>query len=189
MMVENARAYKCPLCPHDVVHLITRKEKHTYLTRSISCVAILIKEISNYPCLNAASTSDHFSTMRMQYKMVKALTRIYKISVFRLLAHNLKPVHIISDHDFFAVEGPLKHFERSTIIINLCCYISDHLELLLNEIIETDNEKMWMEKYDNSLILFNRISIWLNKFIAMKHSDQCGSCYYNQNLYNTILIL
>ena len=137
--------------------------------------------ISNYPCLTAASTSDHYSTVCMQYKMVKALTRIYKISVFRLLAYNLKPVHIFSDHDFFVIEGPLKHFERSTIIINLCCYISDHLELLLNEIMETDNEKMWMEKHDNSLILFNRISIWLNKFIAMKHSDQCGSCYYNQN--------
>ena len=113
----------------------------------------------------------------------------FQISVFRLLAHNLKPVHIVSDHDFFVIEGPLKHFERSTIIINLCCYISDHLELLLNEIMETDNEKMWMGKYDNSLILFNSISIWLNKFIAMKHSDQCGSCYYNQNRYNTILVL
>ena len=94
----------------------------------------------------------------MQYKMVKALSRIYKISIFRLLAHNLKPVHIVSEHHFFVLEGPLKHFERSTIIINLCCYISDHLELLLNEIMETDNEKMWMEEYDNSLILFNRIS-------------------------------
>ena len=101
-MVDNARAYKCPLRPCDVVHLITCKEKHTYLIRSISCVAILIKEISKYPRLNTASTSDHYSITRMQYKMVKALTRIYKISVFRLLAHDLKPVHIVSDHDFFS---------------------------------------------------------------------------------------
>ena len=188
-MVENARAYKCPLCPCDVVHLITRKEKHTYLIRTISCVATLIKDISKYPCLNAASTSDHYSTTCMQYRMVKALTRIYKISVFRLLAHDLKPVHIVSDHDFFVIEGPLNHFERSTIIINLCYYISDNLQLLLNEIMETDNEKMWMEKYDNSLVLFNLIAIWLNKFIAMKHSNQCGSCYYNQNEYNTISVV
>ena len=111
-MVENARAYKCPLCPRHMVYLITRKEKHTYLIRSISCVAILIKDISKYPCLNAASTSDHYSTTRMQYRMVKALTRIYKISVFRLLSHDLKPVHILSNHDFFVIEGPLEHFER-----------------------------------------------------------------------------
>ena len=112
-----------------------------------------MKDISKYPCLNAASTSDHYSTTRMQYRMVKALTRIYKISVFRLLAHGLKPVHIVSDHDFFVIEGPLKHFERSTIIMNFCYYISDNLELLLKEIMETDNKKMWMEKYDKSRLV------------------------------------
>ena len=62
--MENARAYKCTLC--DSGHFITRKEKHEYLVRAVSAMAVLIRQIASYPCLNSASTSDLYSTTCMQ---------------------------------------------------------------------------------------------------------------------------
>ena len=177
--MASGRVYKCPLC-HPEVHMITRKEKHQYVTRSISAVAKLTNEIAKYSCLNAASTSDHYSTTRMQYKMIKVFTNIYKISVCRLREYGLQPVHNITDHEFLPLQGPLKHHERSTIIINLSFYIHEHLHILLNEISDIDKQKMWMEKYDNTLVLFKRIAVCLKKFVLTNHDHQCGTCYYNQ---------
>ena len=148
-----------------------RAEKRKRLIRCIAGVAILTRDISKYPCLSEASTSDHYSTTRLQYSMIKIFTYIYKITFRRLHIHDIFPRFKLTLHS-----GPLKHFERSNVICNLCKYISDHLEILLEKIYDTDPDEMWHGKYDNSVELFNRIFQSLNKFVSTRHPNTCVKC-------------
>ena len=111
--MENVQSYKCTLCNDQ--HAITKEEKHEYLVRAVSAGCILIRDISEYPCLNAASTADHYSTTRMQYNSIKILKKIYKITVRRLSVFDIYPAIKLN-----FVSGPLKHFERSEVFFALC---------------------------------------------------------------------
>ena len=102
--MENARAYKCTIC--DSGHFITGKEKHQYLVRAVSAITVLIRQISSYPCLNSASTSDLYSTTHMQDSAIRNLKKVYKITICCLRAFDMEPrikLNILS--------GPLKHFQ------------------------------------------------------------------------------
>ena len=102
--MENAGAYMCTIC--NIGHFITRKEKHEYLVRAVSAVAVLIRQISFYPCLNSASTSDFYSTTRMQYSAIRNLKKVYKITMCHLRAFDMEPRIKLN-----TVPGPLKHFQ------------------------------------------------------------------------------
>ena len=91
-----------------------RAEKKKRLVRMLSGLAILTSDISKYPCLSHASTSDHYSTTRLQYSMIKIFTNVYRITFRRLHVHDIFPTYKLTLFD-----GPLKHFERSNVIYNL----------------------------------------------------------------------
>ena len=137
-------------------------EKHKFLLRSIEGVAFLTRDIGNYPCLTEASTADHYSTTRLQFK------NLYKLVVRRLQVHEIHPVYKLTP--LHLLDGPLKYFEQSAAIKTLCNYITDHLELLLEHILNTDPDEMWQEKYDQSVELFSRMCKALEHFVSLKQN-------------------
>ena len=149
-------------------------EKHKFLLRSIEGVAFLTREIGNYPCLTEASTSDHYSTTRLQYSVVKIFKNLYKLLVRRLQVHEIYPTYELTSLQL--LDGPLKYFQRSAAIETLCNYITDHLELLLEHILKTDPDEMWQEKYDQSVELFSRMCKALENFVSLKHPNTCVKC-------------
>ena len=112
-----------------------RLEKHKFLLRSIEGVAFLTRDIGNYPCLTEASTADHYSTTRLQYSVVKIFKNLYKLLVRRLQVHKIHPEYKLTP--LHLLDEPLKYFEQSAAIKTLCNYITDHLELLLEHILNT----------------------------------------------------
>ena len=64
-IMENTRTYKYLI---GTEHYITRKEKHQYVFKTILAMAILTRDI--YLSSNVTSTTDHYSTAHMQYKMI-----------------------------------------------------------------------------------------------------------------------
>ena len=121
-------------------------EKHKFLLRSIEGVAFLTRDIGNYPCLTKASTADHYSTTHLQYSVVKIFKNLYKLVVWRLQVHEIHPAYKLTQ--LYLLHGPLKYFEWSAAIKTLCNYITDHLELLLEHMLNTDPDEMWQEKYN-----------------------------------------
>ena len=152
-------------------------EKHKFLLRSIEGVAFLTRDIGNYPCLTEASTADHYSTTRLQYSVVKIFKNLYKLLVRRLQVHEIHPEYKLTP--LHLLDGPLKYFEQSAAIKTLCNYITDHLELLLEHILNTDPDEMWQEKYDQSVELFSRMCKALERFVSLKHPQTCVKCKYN----------
>ena len=167
--IENARAYMCTIC--DIEHFITRKEKHEYLVRAVSAIAVLIRQISFYPCLYSASTSDLYSTTHMQYSAIRNLKKVYKITMCRLRAFDMEPRIKLN-----IVPGPLKHFQRSEVFLALCNQLSVHTERLLSKIVNSDVNEIWMEKYEQTLQVYSRLSKCLQKFVAYVHPAKCGQC-------------
>ena len=167
--MENAGAYMCTIC--DIGHFITRKEKHEYLVRAVFAVAVLIRQISFYPCLNSASTSDFYSTTCMQYSAIRNLKKVYKITMCRLRAFDMEPRIKLN-----IVPGPLKHFQRSEVFLALCEQLSVHTERLLSKIVNSDVNEIWMEKYKQTLQVYSRLSQCLQKFVAYVHPSKCGQC-------------
>ena len=110
-------------------------EKHKFLLRSIEGVAFLKRDIGNYPCLTEASTADHYSTTCLQYSIVKIFKNLYKLLVRRLQVHEIHPEYKLTP--LHLLDGPPKYFEWSAAIKTLCNYITDHLELLLEHILNT----------------------------------------------------
>ena len=102
--MENGGSYMCTIC--DIGHFITRQEKHEYLVRAVSAIAVLIRQISFYPCLNSASTSDLYSTTRMQYSAIRNLRKVYKITICHLRVFDMEPRIKLN-----ILPGPLKHFQ------------------------------------------------------------------------------
>ena len=123
-----------------------------HLLRSIEGVAFLSRDIGNYPCLTEASTADHYSTTRLQYSVVKIFKNLYKLVVRRLQVHKIHPAYELTQ--LYLLYGPLKYLEQSAAIKTLCNYITDHLELLLEHILNTGPDEMWHEKYDQVLNYF-----------------------------------
>ena len=154
-----------------------RLEKHKFLLRSIEGVAFLTRDIGNYPCLTEASTADHYSTTRLQYSVVKIFKNLYKLVVRRLQVHEIHPAYELTQ--LYLLHGPLKYFERSAAIKTLCNYITDHLELLLEHILNTDPDEMWQEKYNQSVELFSRMCKALENFVSLKHPQTCVKCKYD----------
>ena len=152
-------------------------EKHKFLLRSIDGVAFLTRDIGNYPCLTEASTFDHYSTTRLQYSVVKIFQNLYKLVVRGLQVHEIYPAYELTP--LHLLDGPLKYFEQSAAIKTLCNYITDHLELLLEHILNTDPNEMWQEKYDQSVELFSRMCKALENFVSLKHPQTCLKCKYN----------
>ena len=140
-------------------------KKHKFLLRSIEGVAFLTRDIGNYPCLTEASTADHYSTTRLQYSVVKIFKNLYKLVVRRLQVHEIHPAYELTQ--LCLLHGPLKYFERSAAIKTLCNYITDHLELLLEHILNTDPNEMWQEKYNQSVELFSRMCKALENFVSL----------------------
>ena len=154
-----------------------RLEKHKFLLRSIEGVAFLTRDIGNYPCLTEASTADHYSTTRLQYSVVKIFKNLYKLVVQRLQVHKIHLAYELTQ--LYLLHGHLKYFERSAAIKTLCNYITDHLELLLKHILNTDPDEMWQEKYNQSVELFSRMCKALENFISLKHPQTCVDCKYD----------
>ena len=154
-----------------------RLAKHKFLLRSIEGVAFLTRDIGNYPCLIEASTADHYSTTRLQYSVVKIFKNLYKLVVRRLQVHKIHPAYELTQ--LYLLHGPLKYFEQSATIKTLCNYITDHLELLLEHILNTDPNEMWQEKYDQSVELFSRMCKALENFVSLKHPQTCVKCKYD----------
>ena len=146
-------------------------EKHKFLLGSIEGVAFLTRDIENYPCLTEASTADHYSTTHLQYSVVKIFKNLYKLVVRRLQAHEIHPVYKLTP--LHLLDGSLKYFEHSAAIKKLCNYITNHLELLLEHILNTDPDEMWQEKYDQSVELFSRKCKALENIISLKHPKTC----------------
>ena len=153
-----------------------RLEKHKFLLRSIWGVTTLTRDIANYPCISEASTSDHYTTTRLQYSVVKIFKNLYKLTVRRLQVHEIYPAYELTP--LHLLDGPLKHFEQSAAIETLSQYITDHLEILLQHILHTDPDEMWMEKYDNSVELFSRMCKALERFVSLKHPQTCVKCNF-----------
>ena len=152
-------------------------EKHKFLLRSIEGVAFLTRDIGNYPCLTEASTADDYSTTHLQYSVVKIFKNLYKLLVRRLQVHEIHPEYKLTP--LHLLDGPLKYFEQSAAIKTLCNYITDHLELLLEHILNTDPDEMWQEKYDQSVELFPRMCKALENFVSLKHPQTCVKCKYD----------
>ena len=132
---------KFPIRTMDTSTLFPRhSEKHKFLLRSIEGVAFLTTDIGNYPCLTGASTADHYSTTRLQYSVVKIFKNLYKLVVRRLHVHEIHPAYELTQ--LHLLDGPLKYFEWSAAIKKLCNYITDHLKLLLEHILNTDPDEM-----------------------------------------------
>ena len=153
-----------------------RLAKHKFLLRSIERVAFLTTDIGNYPCVTGASTADHYSTTRLQYSVVKIFKNLYKLVVRRLQVHEIHPAYELTQ--LHLLDGPLKYFERSAAIKTLCNYITDHLKLLLEHILNTDPDEMWQEKYDQSVELFSRMCKALERFVSLKHPQMCVKCNF-----------
>ena len=154
-------------------------EKHKFLLRSIEGVAFLTRDIGNYPRLTEASTTDHYSTTRLQYSVVKIFKNLYKLVVRRLQVHKIHPTYELTQ--LYLLDGPLEYFQWSDAIKTLCNYIADHLELLLEHILNTDPDEMWQEKYDQSVELFSRMCKALEHFVSLKHPQTCIKSKYDQN--------
>ena len=167
--MENVQSYKCTLCNDQ--HAITKEEKHEYLVRAVSAVCILIRDISEYPCLNAASTADHYSTTRMQYNSIKILKKIYKITVCRLSVFDIYPAIKLN-----LVSGPLKHFERSEVFFALCDQIYINSQQLYSKILLSDIDEMCMEKLDQTHQVYSRLSKCLQNFVTFIHPSKCLRC-------------
>ena len=148
-------------------------EKHKFLLRSIEGVAFLTRDIGNYPCLTEASTADYYSTTHLQYSVMKIdlFKNLYKLVVRRLQVHEIHPAYELTQ--LYLLHGPLKYFERSAAIKTLCNYNTDHLELLLEHILNTDPDEMCQEKYDQSIELFSRMCKALENFVSLKHPQTC----------------
>ena len=159
-------SYKCTLCNDH--HAITKEEKHEYLVRAVSAICILIRDISEYPCLNAASTADHYSTTHMQYNSIKILKKIYKITVRRLSVFDIYPAVKLN-----LLCGPLKHFERSEVFFALCDKIYVNLQQLYSKILHLDIDEMCMKKLDQTLQVCSRLSKCLQNFVAFVHPSKC----------------
>ena len=144
---------------------------------SIEGVAFLTKDIGNYPCLTEASTADHYSTTRLQYSVVKIFKNLYKLVVQRLQVHKIHPAYELTQ--LYLLHGPLKYFEWSAAIKTLCNYITYHLELLLEHILNTDPDEIWQEKYNQSVELFSRMCKALERFVSLKHPQTCVKCKYD----------
>ena len=153
-----------------------RLEKCKFLLRSIEGVAFRTRDIGNYPCLTEASTADHYSTTRLQYSVVKIFKNLYKLVVRRLQVHEIHPAYELTQ--LYLLHRPLKYFERSAAIKTLCNYITDHLELLLDYILNTDPDEMWQEKYNQSVELFSRMCKALEHFVSLKHPQTCVKCNF-----------
>ena len=154
-------SYKCTLCNDH--HAITKEEKHEYLVRAVSAVCILIRDISEYPCLNAASTADNYSTTCMQYNSIKILKKIYKITVHRLSVFDIYPavkLNLLSGQVFFA----------------LCDQIYVNSQQLYSKILHLDINEMCMEKLDQTLQVYSRLSKCLQNFVAFVHPSKCVRC-------------
>ena len=151
-------------------------EKHKFLLRSIEGVAFLTRDIGNYPCLTKASTADHYSTTRLQYSVVKIFKNLYKLVVRRLQVHEIHPTYELTQ--LYLLHKPLKYFEQSAAIKTLCNYITDHLELLLDYILNTDPNEMSQEKYNQSVELFSRMCKALEHFVSLKHPETCVKCNF-----------
>ena len=169
---------KFPISIMETTTLFPRRlEKHKFLLRSIEGVAFLKRDIGNYPCLTETSTADHYSTTHLQYSVVKIFKNLYKLVVRRLQVHEIHPAYKLAP--LHLLHGPLKYFERSAAIKTLCNYITDHLELLLEHILNTDPYEMWQEKYDQSIELFSRMCKALENFVSLKHPQTCVKCKYD----------
>ena len=152
-------------------------EKHKFLLRSIEGVAFLTRDIGNYPCLTEASPADHYSTTHLQYSVVKIFKNLYKLLVRRLQVHEIYPAYKLTP--FHLLDGPLKYFEWSAAIKTLCNYITEHLQILLEHILNTDPDEMWQEKYDQSVELLSRMCKALENFVSLKHPQTCVKCEYD----------
>ena len=151
-------------------------EKHKFLLRSIQGMAILTRDIGNYSCLTEASTSDHYSTTHLQYSVVKIFKNLYKLVVRRLQVYKIYPAYELTP--LHLLDGPLKYFEWSAAIETLCNYITKHVEVLLEHILNTDPDEMWQEKYDQSVELFSRMCKALENFISLKHPQTYVKCNF-----------
>ena len=171
--MENAQAYKCTIC--DSGHFITRKEKHEYLVRAVSAVAVLIRQISFYLCLNSASMSYLYSKTHMQYSAIRNLKKVYKITICRLRAFDMEPWIKLN-----ILPGLLKHFQQSEIFLTLCDRLSLHTERLLSKIVNSDVNEIWLEKYEHTLQWSSRLSKCLQKFVAYVHPAKCGRCKWKR---------
>ena len=116
-------------------------EKHKFLLRSIEGVVFLTRDIGNYPCLTEASTADHYSTTHLQYSVVKIFKNLYKLVVRRLQVHEIHSAYELTQ--LYLLDGLLKYFQWSAVIKTLCNYITDHLELLLEHILNIDPDEIF----------------------------------------------
>ena len=146
-------------------------EKHKFLLRSIEGVAFLTRDIGYYPCLTEASTANHYSTTHLQYSVVKIFKNLHKLLVRRLQVHKIHPEYKLTP--LHLLDGPLKYLEQSAGIKTLCNYITDHLELLLEHILNTDPNEMWQEKYDQSVELFSRMCKLLSLLFHLNIHRPC----------------
>ena len=112
-----------------------------------------------------------------KYSVVKISKNLYKLVVRRLQVHKIHPAYELTQ--LYLLHGPLKYFEWSAAIKTLCNYITDHLELLLEHILNTYPDEMWQEKYDQSVELFSRMCKALENFVSLKHPHTCVKCQYN----------
>ena len=152
-----------------------RLEKHKFLLRSIEGVEFLTRNIGNYPCLTEASTADHYSTTRLQYSVVKIFKNLYKLLVRRLQVHEIHPAYQLTQ--LYLLDGPLKYFEQSAAIKTLCNYITDHLEFLLEHILNTDPMKCGRRNI-RVLNYFPECVKLLKKFVSLKHPQTCVECHF-----------
>ena len=172
--IENARAYKCTVCPDQ--HFMSRRDKHNYLLRALQAVSILTRDISEYPCLNSASTTDHYTTTRIQYKVIKIFTRIYKITVCRLRVFEISPSRV----NLYGTDGPLKHFQRQKLLNSLFSSISTNTRRLLETVLDCDVDEIWKDKYEQTFLIYNRLSKCLQKFVAVSHPNKCVKCVFDE---------
>ena len=129
----------------------------------------IIQDILGYSCMNQVSTSQHYLTMRMQYKTLKLLRSIYTILYKLFWKHNLHPVYALP-----YMEGPLKCNERSKLFTELYQNIIQHSYVLGEYFlqIDTDNNS-WREFNDQTIYLLHRINRSLWSYGLTFHPKKC----------------
>ena len=129
--------------------------------KKASGVVILTKDNENYPCLTKASTSHYYSTTHLQYIVVQIFNNLY--SLLSEWLHTCSwNVHSIWTHTNISLRW------TSQIFWEVSCHWNS-VQLLLEQIVNTDYDDLLQKKYGKSLELFCRMCKVFENFVSLKH--------------------
>ena len=167
--MDSARVYLCMVCTNK--HLISRIEKKKKMMNLIDENVDIIQDILGYSCMNQASTSQNYSTTRMQYKTLKFLPFTqYITNYFSNISGTLV-------YKLPYMEGPLQCSQRSQLFTELCQNIVQHSYVLGEHFLQIDTDHdSWRQFNDQAIYLLHRINQSLWSYGLTFHPTKCYQC-------------